>query len=140
MPMRVTEAEMRAIAERLTEKRRKANGEMPQKRGKYGNVKVTAAGETFDSRREHECFLGLQDDLKAGRLISVERQIRYVLQEGFEKAGKRHRAIEYVADFRVVGKDGRVRVIDAKGMETEVFKIKRKLFEKRYADLSIELW
>jgi hypothetical protein len=55
-----------------------------------------------------------------------------LLQEAFEKNGRKFRKIEYVADFEVHHLDGSIEVIDVKGMETEAFKIKRKLFEKKY--------
>lgn len=107
---------------------------------KYKNIPTEVDGKRFDSRREADCYLGLKADLDAGKLVSLERQVRYVLQEPFTKDGKRHRALEYVADFVVKCADGRIRVIDAKGMLTDVFRIKQKLFEKRYPDLTIELW
>jgi hypothetical protein len=42
-----------------------------------------------------------------------------------------------VADFLIVYFDGRVVVEDVKGVETQTFKIKRKLFEPMYGPLTI---
>jgi hypothetical protein len=40
--------------------------------------------------------------------------------------------MHYVADFLVTYKDGTEKVVDVKGFETPVFKIKRILFELKY--------
>jgi len=37
-----------------------------------------------------------------------------------------------------VNKDGTTEVVDVKGVETQVFKIKKKMFEYMYPDLSIK--
>jgi hypothetical protein len=43
--------------------------------------------------------------------------------------GVNHRAIIYIADFQFYDvTDGKIHVVDAKGMKTEVYKIKKKLF------------
>ena len=44
-----------------------------------------------------------------------------------------------VVDFLVVHRDGRVRYIDAKGVETAVFKAKRRVVEALYP-IRIETW
>ena len=47
------------------------------------------------------------------------------------------RGISYIADFRVEYDDGRIEIEDVKGVETEAFKLKRKLFEAAYPDLTL---
>jgi hypothetical protein len=59
-------------------------------------------------------------------------QPRYMLQEAFEKNGKKYRRIDYVADFEIHHLDGSIEVVDCKGFETTDFKIKKKLFEYKY--------
>ena len=49
------------------------------------------------------------------------------------------RAIHYIADFRITYDDGRIEIEDVKGVETEAFKIKRKLFEAAYPDLTLKI-
>lgn len=49
------------------------------------------------------------------------------------------RGISYIADFRVTYDDGRVVIEDVKGIETEAFKLKRKLFEAAYPDLTLSI-
>ena len=106
--------------------------------GKYGNQKVTIDGIRFDSRLEGRFYEHLKS-LKASKLIKdFEIQKRFLLLEQFEKDGELFRKIEYVADFVVYHEDGLVEVFDTKGVETDVFKIKRKLFEYRYKDLRLQ--
>lgn len=49
--------------------------------------------------------------------------------------GEKIRAIKYVADFVYEDKDGRTIVEDAKGMRTDVYKIKRKIMLYKYKNI-----
>ena len=106
-------------------------------RNKYGNKKTTAGGVTFDSKAEAMYYLGLLADKKKGFVKSIELQPKFELLPKFEKDGVKYSALKYVADFRVLLTDGREQIVDVKGVETEVFKIKRKIFEYKYPDLSL---
>jgi hypothetical protein len=68
---------------------------------------------------------------------------RYELQPAFTDAsGKKHRAIVYEADFEYEDRSDvvwRVRVEDVKGAETQVFKIKRKMFLFKYPHLRLDV-
>jgi hypothetical protein len=96
------------------------------RRQKYGNSK-TADG--FDSKHERSEYLKLIALEAEGVISSVERQVKYVLipsQRG--SCGKViERPCAYIADFRVTYPDGRVEVMDAKGVKTPEYIIKRKL-------------
>ena len=101
-------------------------------RRKYGNRKTTIDGITFDSKREAARYRQLKALEQAGEIADLELQPRFVLLDTFtDSHGKRHQAITYVADFQYT-EGGRIVVEDAKGVETAVFKIKRKLFLSRY--------
>ncbi|GLY10356.1 DUF1064 domain-containing protein [Pseudobacillus badius] len=99
---------------------------------KYGNKKVERDGHVFDSLAEAKYYDQLKWLQANNQILFFRIQPRYLLQEAFEKNGVAHRKIEYVADFEVHKKDGSIEVIDIKGVETEAFKIKRKLFEFKY--------
>ena len=59
-----------------------------------------------------------------------------VLQDKFIYQGRMIRAITYRADFAYFDRAVNRGVIeDVKGMETDVFKIKKKMFLKKYGDL-----
>lgn len=103
-----------------------------QPRSKYGNKKVEVDGHVFDSKAEAKYYEHLKWLEAAKQILFFKIQPRYLLQEGFEKGGEKHRKIEYVADFEVHKPDGSIEVVDVKGAITQVFAIKRKLFEKKY--------
>ena len=104
-------------------------------KSKYGNKKTVVDGITFSSKKEADDYCSLLWRVKAGEITNLTLQPRFILQESFiDSQGKKHRAIEYVADFQFE-ENRNTFVIDSKGMETDVFKIKLKLFLKRYPEL-----
>jgi ribosomal protein S24E len=105
---------------------------MSQQKTKYGSKKVEIDGHVFDSKIEARYYEQLKWLQEHNQILFFRLQPRYLLQEAFRKNGKTFRKIEYIADFEVHHLDGSIEVIDVKGMETEAFKIKRKLFEKKY--------
>lgn len=105
-----------------------------QKESKYHARKTTLDGITFDSKFESEHYASLRLLERAGVITNLKLQPRFELQEGFEYKGRRIRKIEYVADFEYI-KDGKRIVEDCKGVKTDVYKIKRKLFLYKYRDI-----
>jgi Protein of unknown function (DUF1064) len=105
-------------------------------RGRYGSKKRKVDGVTFDSMMEADFYILLKD---SDDVVAFEIQPRFLLQEAFRKGGKAVRKIEYVADFKVLYKDKKFEVIDVKGMQTDVFKIKKKMFDHRYRDIELIL-
>lgn len=106
---------------------------------KYGAKKVIVDDIKFDSKMESEFYLFLKDLKKSYIIKDFELQPKFELQEKFTKNNKKFRSIEYKADFLIYYSDGRKRVVDVKGFETPVFKLKQKLFEKKFSDISLEL-
>lgn len=100
------------------------------KRSKYGNVRKTLYGLTFDSKREADHYLILREKMNRGAISDLTTQPKFVLQLPFtDNQGNHHRAIEYWGDFQYYDKEAKVWVVeDVKGMKTEVYKIKKKLF------------
>lgn len=108
-------------------------------RSKYGAIKTIVDGITFASNRESVRYIELRNLKMAGIIKSFTLQPKFLLQEGYKRSdGKRIRSITYIADFRVEYPDGHIEIEDSKGMETDVFKIKRKLLEAKY-DLILKL-
>ena len=99
---------------------------------KYHNKKTTVNGITFDSKAEANYYLQLKWLQDNKQILFFRLQPSYLLQEAFDKDGKKFRRIDYKADFEVHHLDGSIEAIDVKGVETEAFKIKRKLFEYKY--------
>ena len=104
----------------------------PKRRHKYNAQPTEIDGIRFDSKREAKRYQELQMLAAAGEIHALQLQPRFELQPAFTDAhGKKHRAINYVADFQYY-QNGHCIVEDVKGVETPVFKIKRKLFLYKY--------
>ena len=106
---------------------------------KYHNQKTTVDGIVFDSKHEADAYCRLLLYKRANLVKDIELQVPFELQEGYEFNGKKIRPITYVADFVFIDCDGIKHVVDAKGMRTEVYKIKKKMFEFKYR-IRIEEW
>lgn len=106
---------------------------------KYYNKKVIIDGIKFDSQKEGNRYLELKLLQRAGEIKDLKIHPRYLLQPSFEKNGKKYRKIEYVADFAYTEKNGNIVVEDTKGIETEAFKIKHKLFEYKIPQLELRI-
>ena len=118
---------------------------------KYKSRKITVGGITFDSKREAKRYQELYFQQRAGEISCLELQRRFELipaqyetrERYSEKTGKKlkdkavlvERRCCYVADFVYTDLyTGEKIVEDVKGYRTEVYKIKKKLFEYKYKD------
>ena len=113
---------------------------MSLKQNKYRNKEISIAGQIFQSKLEAKRYKQLALLEKAGEIKDLKMQVKYELQEAFTKNGKTYRKIEYIADF--VYYDNKLKktiVEDTKGIKTDVFKIKQKLFEKKYLYLELKI-
>lgn len=106
---------------------------------KYGSRKIEVDGHVFDSKREAAYYQELKLRKRVGEIKDFKLQPEFLLLEGFTKNGKRYRPIKYIADFKVIYPDGRVEIVDVKGVRTKEFQIKRKLFEYRYPELTLKI-
>lgn len=100
-------------------------------RSKYHAKKTCVDGITFDSRREADRYLVLKSMEADGVIEDLRRQVRYELVPAFDVDGKHYRPVYYVADFVYV-EDSKEVVEDVKGMRTDVYRLKSKLFARRY--------
>ena len=106
---------------------------------KYNSRKTTIDGFTFDSKDESECYKMLKDLKSKGIIYDFELQPVFELQEKFKKDGKTYKPITYIADFRVFIDEKESYIIDVKGMLTQVFSLKLKLFHYRYPNIELRL-
>lgn len=99
---------------------------------KYGNRKTEIEGILFDSRHEAHRWIELRYMERAGLISDLRRQVAFELIPAV-KSGRKviQRAISYVADF-VYTQNGTQVIEDAKGVKTDVYRIKKKLFFWRY--------
>lgn len=100
---------------------------------KYKNKKVIYDGIKFDSAKECNYYVKFRLMEQAGIIKDLELQKKFVLQNSFKLNGKLRREISYYADFcYVTVKDNKLHVIDVKGFKTDIYKLKKKLFEYKY--------
>ena len=101
-------------------------------KNKYRNEKEEFEGIKFDSKAEAEFYKYLLKNYKKEEIIL---QPEFILQEKFrDSKGKAQRESKYIADFQVGNK-----IYDVKGMVTQVFKMKEKLFKLKYPHLNLYL-
>lgn len=109
----------------------------PVKANKYHAHKTTIGDTTYDSKKESKRGEYLDWLQRIKQISNLQKQVQFVLQEPYvNNKGEKIRAIIYVADF-VYEQDGNKIVEDVKGgkaTQTDVFKIKKKLFEKKYPE------
>lgn len=108
---------------------------MKRLKSKYNAQKVTVDGIKFDSRKEAERYKELKALQRVGKIDRLELQPRFVLMDGFRYEGKAIRKIEYIADFLYRDLSTYELVVeDVKGVKTDVYKLKKKLFLKHYGN------
>lgn len=100
---------------------------------KYYSRKVIIDGIKFDSKKEGNRYLELKLLLKARKIRDLELQKKFELLPKYKMNNKTIRAISYIADFVYwdISKNEMV-IEDTKGFKTEVYKLKKKLFEYKY--------
>ena len=110
---------------------------------KYHNTKTVADGIKFDSKLEAERYAQLKILERAGIIRDLELQPEYELIPSFKKNGKTWRKTVYKADFRyILCVDDSYIIEDVKGSTaviTDVFRLKQKLFEYQYPELTIKI-
>lgn len=107
---------------------------------KYSNKKVILDNIKFDSKREGNRYMELKILEEAGLIKELELQKEFILQPSFKKNGKTYRKIAYKADFYYFDNHlGKYIVEDVKSpaTRTQVYMVKKKMFEYVYPDLEI---
>ena len=95
-------------------------------------------GISFDSKKEGKRYSELKILENAGLIKDLELQKVFELQPAFKKNGKTYRKITYKADFCYFDNHlNKYIVEDTKGFKTEVYKIKKKMFEYKFPDLEL---
>ena len=110
----------------------------PRSKYKFGNTKVIADEQKFDSLKELRRYRQLQMMMQAAhpniKVVKIERQVPYTFCIGGKKI------FTYKADYRVTYASGRVEVEDVKALtkdgkmayRDDAFKLKKKIIEAEY--------
>ena len=129
---------------------------------KYNNVKTTVDGIQFDSKKEAADYMyDLKQQLAQGKIRDLKLQEKFLIQEGFyhELNKEKIQDVHYIPDFVFFAVDYisyrysqykgvRKRIAiplknvwvvrDTKGMKTDKYQLKRKLFMKLYPNYFFE--
>lgn len=98
-------------------------------RHKFQAVRTERDGQTFDSKLEARLYDQLELQKREGSVLFWLRQVPFHLPGG----------VKLVVDFQVFLADGTVEFLDAKGVETESFRAKRREVEALYP-VKIRTW
>jgi len=95
----------------------------PAKRAsKYGAQPTVVDGIRFDSKSEARYYERLKLRVQSGEVLYFLRQVPFYLPGG----------TRYVVDFMEVHADGSIHWIDVKGVETQMFRLKKRQVESLY--------
>lgn len=89
---------------------------------KFKAKPVAEDGNRFASTLEWKYFKHLELLVKSGEVLFFLKQVPFHLPGG----------TKYVTDYLLFMSDGSVRVVDVKGVETDTFKLKKKMVEDLY--------
>lgn len=95
---------------------------------KYHNIKTVVDGITFDSKREAFYYRLFKKQEELGHIKDLKLQVPFK----FILNGKK--IFTYKADFTYINSncDNYLQVVDVKGVQTPVFKLKKKLIEAQH--------
>jgi hypothetical protein len=97
---------------------------------KYGNVATVYDGQVYDSAGEAEYARRLDFLKAAGHIQDWRRGEPWTLLES--PTGRKRDGITYTPDFHVWDAQGGFSVVDVKGVETAVFRLKARLWRAVY--------
>jgi len=95
---------------------------------KYAAIKTEYGGSKYDSKFEASVARDLDLRLKAGEIKDWERQFK-VEMWAYNCRGDRVMKVSHKVDFRVHEHDGSYTLLEAKGIETADYKMRRKWLE-----------
>jgi hypothetical protein len=100
-----------------------------QRRGsKYGAKKTVYNGRRYDSKLEARVAMELDMRMKSGEFIEIIPQYRIKLYV-YLPDGKPVHLFDYICDFRCERPDKSFLLVEAKGMQTSVFRTKKKILD-----------
>ena len=96
---------------------------------KYRNKKANVDGIWFDSQREARRYAELKLLQRGGYITDLQLQVPFMLIPSQKNADGKviAKAVRYIADFVYKDSKGQTVVEDAKGVLTDVYKLKKKL-------------
>jgi len=123
------------MTERMSAQQYREAVAKPKPGNKFRAKRTVFDGITFDSKREAEVYGDLKLLERAGRISGFDRQRKFELIVSGEIIGT------YKADFVFIdhAQDGRLRVVDVKGVMTRDFRRVQKIIKAAY-NIDVEVW
>jgi hypothetical protein len=115
----------------------------PAKINKLKNIRHTChQGHIHQSKLESGHCDKINLLLKAGEYSKVETQVSFPLYAWFGMAigGDKVKICTHIVDKLVTLKDGSKQVIETKGFGTDIWALKKKLFEANYPEIKYLVW
>lgn len=112
------------------------------KRSKYGNKKITAYGQTFDSFKEYERWVVLKFLEKVGEIKGLQRQVEFELIPKGPGVRRTIYKADFVYDELELDKTWTHRVEDVKSPATRrdpVYRLKKKLMRAKFGIIIQEI-
>lgn len=100
-------------------------------KNKYNSKKTVVDGKHFPSMLEADTYRYLKNLQDIGEIKSIELQQAVYLTDA---------RISYKTDFKVVDKNEYVYWVEAKGFETEVYRIKKRLWAAGYGPGELHIY
>lgn len=100
---------------------------------KYHAKKTEFNGNRYDSKFEAKVAADLEYQKQCGQIKEVRRQVDFPLVVNGLKI------TTYRADFVVITNENKTRIVEAKGMQLPVFRMKWKLLEALHPEIELRL-
>ena len=112
----------------------RGEGNVSERRAKYGNSKAERGALRFDSQKEAKRYDELMVMLRAGMIADLRLQPQFTLQESYiTEDGQRIRAIRYTADFSYrYGGELVVEDVKSRATRTKEYLRNRKMLRAKY--------
>jgi hypothetical protein len=108
-----------------------------QSTNKYGAKRSTFNGRTYDSKFEAGVAVTLEKKKTAGEILDYETQYKVEIW-AHRPDGAPAFKVSHKVDFRVHHKDGSFELIEAKGVETTDYKMRRKFLENIWLPMHLD--
>ena len=95
---------------------------------KYNAKRTVYNGRRYDSKLEAKVAMMLDQRLKKGEFVEITPQYRIKLYV-YLPDNKPAYLFTYICDFKCQKTDGTFLLVEAKGIETSVFKVKKRILD-----------
>lgn len=108
-----------------------------KKPNKYGAKRTEWNGKMYDSRFEAETAWSLDVRKRTGDIKDFDTQYKIVCW-AYDEFGNKAFEVKHKVDFRIHHKDGSYELYEAKGIETDDYKWRRKFLEKIWLPANLD--